>query len=306
VGHQAGLNQEAPIGEFGTSPVPLQKAWRTAMTVLPGMRLEISDKVYRLRGAGQETAPFTSVHPGFSLDDAYWVVEDQRRRREAAGDRIVGRKIGFTNRAAWAGYGISGPIWNYLYERTTWNLGERSRLSIAGWPNVRMETEMAFGLCAPPDPGMDEEALLACIEWAALDFEVCTSIFPDWTFKVADAAATGVHVGLFLGPRRAVAEDRPFWRRALGSFSATLACEGGNSVSGGGSQVLGSPLAALAYLVRELDHYGGVPLQAGDIVTTGTLTTALPALPGQRWRAQVSGIPLDAIVLDLEPMQGSE
>lgn len=276
------------------------------MTRPAPLRAEIADEVFRSRGAGREVSPFTSRYEGFSLEDAYWVVEDQRRRREAEGDRIVGRKIGFTNAAAWAGYGISGPIWNYLYDRTTWDLETRSRLSIEGWPNVRMETEVALGLAAAPDPRMDEAALLACVEWAALDFEVCTSIFPEWRFQVADAAATGVHVGLFLGPRHSIGQDSAVWGEALRTFSATLACEGGSSAVGGGAQVLGSPIAALGHLVRELERFGGLPLQAGDIVTTGTLTAALPALPGQRWRASASGIPFNDIVVDLDPAQHAD
>ena len=38
--------------------------------------------------------------------------------RRARGENIVGRKISFTNRAVWNGYGISGPIWNYLFDST--------------------------------------------------------------------------------------------------------------------------------------------------------------------------------------------
>ncbi|RAZ84772.1 hydratase [Mesorhizobium hawassense] len=222
-----------------------------------------------------------------------------RRRREANGERVVGRKIGFTNSAAWAGYGITGPIWNYLYDTTTSDLSEKASLDVANWPNVRMEAEVALGLCAAPDSRMDELELLGCVQWAALDFEVCTSIFPDWRFKVADGAATGVHVALLVGPRHAIEDDRERWGRQLQSFSATLASNDGASAIGGGSQVLGSPIKAFAYLVRELERFGGEPLKTGDIVTTGTLTVALPAQSGQRWRASASGIPFEEISLDL-------
>lgn len=260
---------------------------------------DIADEVQNTRDVLREVSPFTSRYPNFGLADAYWVVEEIRRRREANGERIVGRKIGFTNSAAWAGYGISGPIWNYLYDQTTFDLGVKTSLAVAHWPNVRMEAEVALGLCAPPDPRMDEHDLLSCVEWAALGFEVCTSIFPEWRFNVADAAATGVHVALLLGSRHSIKSDRERWGKQLHSFSVTLACENGSAAVGGGSQVLGSPLAALAYLVRELERFGGQPLKSGDIVITGTLTVALPAQSGQRWRAQPLEIPFKDISLDL-------
>ena len=38
-----------------------------------------------------------------------------------------------------------------------------------------------------------------------------------------------------------------------------------------------------------LARYGGEPLRAGEFVTTGTLTQALPAGPGDRWRAEAKG-----------------
>jgi 2-oxo-3-hexenedioate decarboxylase len=39
------------------------------------------------------------------------------------------------------------------------------------------------------------------------------------------------------------------------------------------------------------------PLAAGEVVTTGTLTDALPIAPGQRWRARLDGLPLPGIEL---------
>ena len=49
------------------------------------------------------------------------------------------------------------------------------------------------------------------------------------------------------------------------------------------------PIQALKYLVRELARHGGEPLRAGEFVTTGTLTEALPAASGERWRAEAMG-----------------
>ena len=248
----------------------------------------IADEVFSMMATPREVLPFSDRFPGFELGDAYGIVNEIRRRREARGERVVGRKIGFTNAAAWAGYGISGPIWNYLYDTTTIDLPPQGgAFPLGAWPNVRMETEVALGLCEAPEPEMEDDDLLGCIEWAALDFEVCTSIFPGWRFKVADAATTGVHVALLLGARHPVGEARKRWADQLASFSVTLSEAAGAHASGGGAQVLGSPIKALKYLVRELARHGGDPLRAGEFVTTGTLTEALPAASGERWRAEV-------------------
>jgi 2-oxo-3-hexenedioate decarboxylase len=246
-----------------------------------------------------EIEPFTTRYPGFDLGDAYAIVSEVRRRREARGERIVGRKIGFTNAKAWAGYGIAAPIWNYLYDRTTLDLTGDDIFALGQRPNVRMEVEIALGLSAAPAPDMDEDALLGCVEWVALAFEVCSSVFPGWRFKVPDPASTGVHVALLIGPRRTIAGDRAPWRADLASFTAVLSEDGGARAEGGGAQVLGSPLSAFGHLVRELARYGGEPLGPGDVVTTGTLTEALPARAEERWRASVAGVPLEGIEVRL-------
>ena len=260
----------------------------------------IADEVFGMMAAPREVSPFSDRFPGYDLEDAYGVVNEIRRRREARGERVVGRKFGFTNAAAWAGYGISGPIWNYLDDTTTFDLPPPGgAFPLGAWPNVRMETEVALGLCEAPEPDMEDDDLLGCIEWAALDFEICTSIFPSWRFKVADAATTGVHVALLLGARHPVGEARKRWADRLASFSITLSEEAGAHASGGGAQVLGSPIKALKYLVREVTRHGGEPLRAGEFVTTGTLTEALPAAPGELWRAEPGGADFGNIEIQL-------
>lgn len=259
----------------------------------------IAGEVYESLVAPREVKPFTERFAEFDLGDSYRIVEDMRRRREARGERVVGRKIGFTNSAAWAGYGISGPIWNYLYDKTTLDLSTVKSFPVRSWPNVRMETEVAFGLSRAPGKTMDEAALLGCIEWAALDFEICTSIFPDWKFKVADAAATGVHVALLIGERHSIADDPSRWAVQLESFGASLSEAAGACSTGGGREVLGSPIKALGHLVHEMARYGAEPLRAGDIVTTGTLTKALPACAGEVWRASVKGAQFSEIEIAL-------
>ncbi|GLS17141.1 2-keto-4-pentenoate hydratase [Labrys miyagiensis] len=260
----------------------------------------IADEVFANMADPREVAPFSDRYAGFGLEDAYEVVREIRRRREARGERVVGRKIGFTNVAAWSGYGISGPIWNYLYDSTTLDLPlPDDSFSTGSWPNIRMETEVALGLRTAPEPGMGDEELLNCVAWAALDFEICTSIFPGWRFKAADAAATGVHVALLLGTRHPISGSRTRWAGELASFSATLSEIGGAHSVGGGAQVLGSPIKAMGCLVRELARYGGEPLRAGEFVTTGTLTQALPALPGELWRSVVQGVDFEGIEIRL-------
>ena len=67
---------------------------------------------------------------------------------------------------------------------------------------------------------------------------------------------------------------------------------------GHASNVLGGPLSAVRHLVELLSHDpDNPPLGAGEIVSTGTLTRALPVKAGETWTTKLKGIELDDISL---------
>ena len=69
-------------------------------------------------------------------------------------------------------------------------------------------------------------------------------------------------------------------------------------VNGGGANVLDSPLLAAAHLFSVLkDQPQFEPVQAGEIVTTGTLTAALPIHPGETWSTALSGLALPGLTI---------
>jgi 2-oxo-3-hexenedioate decarboxylase len=117
---------------------------------------------------GRQIASFSARIPDFTLDDAYRVTAAMRQTRVNRGERVLGRKIGFTNRTIWAEYNVYAPIWGFVYDRTLRNLAETGgAFPLAGLGEPRIEPEIVFGLSRAPTPGMDDRALLACIEWVA-------------------------------------------------------------------------------------------------------------------------------------------
>ena len=59
--------------------------------------------------------------------------------------------------------------------------------------------------------------------------------------------------------------------------------------------VLDGPLSALRHLVSVLENDPYNPdLQAGEIITTGTLTRAFPVQRGEVWRTDLFGLDLPA------------
>lgn len=249
----------------------------------------IARELYALLGTGRQVEPFSSRDPDFDLSQAYEVVEALRVLRQTRGETPVGRKIGFTNRAIWTNYNISGPIWNYMFDTTVRDLADaHHRFPVGNLPEPRIEPEIVFGLRAAPQSGMDERACLDCIEWVAHGFEFVYSIFPGWNFSAADAAAAyGVHAGLLIGARHPVSGETETWLSALAGFSVSLERDQVRR-EGHARNVLGGPISALKFLADELARFPvSHPLQAGEIVTTGTLTEAMPVSPGEEWHTAI-------------------
>ena len=250
----------------------------------------------------QQIEPPSQREREFDLDLAYRIAAEIRLIREARGERVIGRKIGFTNRTIWPEYGVYAPIWGYVYDTTVHPLPARTAFDLNSVVEPRIEPEIVFGLSRAPQPDMDERALLPCIEWVAHGFEIVQSVFPGWRFAASDTvAAFGLHGALLIGPRHTIAPtETGEWFDALSTFQITLKRNGADVEHGSGANVLDGPLSALRHLVDLLENDSSNPnLSAGDIVSTGTLTRALPIAPGERWSTKLSGIQLSEIDLTL-------
>jgi 2-keto-4-pentenoate hydratase len=245
----------------------------------------------------RQIPPFSSRPDGLTIDDAYRVTPRVRKIYQARGSKVVGRKIGFTNRTIWDQYGVYQPIWGYVFDETAKHLAETETLALQPFSEPRIEPEIIFGLGSTPSAEMDELALSSCIAWVALGFEIVQSIFPGWKFTAADTvAANGVHGALLIGPSQPFAPRASEWLRTLSGFEIDLHCNGQLIDRGHAGNVLDGPLSALRHLVGLLAADPINPLlAAGEIISTGTLTKAMPVAAGEVWTATPTGIALDAI-----------
>lgn len=262
----------------------------------------VADAALAALTSHRQIPTFSSSPCGLTLGDAYRVMPILRAGFEARGEKIVGRKIGFTNREMWKVYKVDAPIWGYATDRTVHRLADTPVQHVRDFAEPRIEPEIIFGLKASPAPDMNEAGLLDCIDWLSLGYEVVQSIYPDWKFTAADTvAANGVHGALLIGNRHAIAPRKAEWQDELATFTVELYCNGMLRQRGGGALVLGSPLLALRHLAKLLAGDTANPeLRAGEIISTGTLTLAMPVCAGESWTTKVAGIPLEEIALRFE------
>ena len=65
---------------------------------------------------------------------------------------------------------------------------------------------------------------------------------------------------------------------------------------GRAGNVMEGPLSTLRYVMDLLaEDFANPPLAPGEIITTGTLTKALPVRPGETWMTALQGVALGGI-----------
>ncbi len=266
--------------------------------------LRFADDLLQARDEGRTTARPSEHDASFDLDAGYQVGRIAHEQMVERGYRVAGRKIGFTNPAMWQAFGVAAPLWAHVYHQTVF-FAEQGvcRLPLGRKIAPRLEPEIVLKLrSAVPADATTAEAVLACVEWAALGFEIVDCHYPDWKFTAGDAVASfGMHAALVVGTPLVLPHDDPAVMTAqLAEVEVTLSRGDELVASGFGRNALGGSLLSVAHLVRVLaTQPWAAPLAAGDVVTTGTLTNPAPVQRGEVWTATAQGMPLEKLTFEL-------
>jgi len=225
---------------------------------------------------------FSELYPRMHMDDAYAIQAEWVRQKVAAGDGIVGWKIGLTSKAMQAALSIDIPDSGVLLESMLFDSG----VSIPPdrFIQPRIEAEIAFMTRAPLDPARLAPAeILEAIEYVAPALEILDTRIHRRDPKsgrlrtvldtIADNAA---NAGVVLG--EPVHDFRNLDLRWIG---AIVSRNGEVEETGLGAGVLGNPLTSVAWLVQRLADYGD-RVEAGQLVLAGSFVRPVEAPSGSR------------------------
>lgn len=208
----------------------------------------------------------TARHPEATVEDSYAIQRIWRERNEAAGRRLVGRKIGLTSRAMQQATGITEPDYGVMFDDTVHENG--SVIDTTQFSNVRIEVELAFVLAKPlSGPHCTVMDVLRATEYVTPALEILNSHIElegrTIVDTISDNAAYG---GLVLGgnPVKPDAVDLR-WIAAMLYRNETIEETG---VAGG---VLNHPATGVAWLANKL-HQHGDSLGAGEVILAGSFT----------------------------------
>lgn len=250
--------------------------------------MSIDHQLYadRLRSAyaGPTIAPIRHAEPDATIDDAYRIQAMNRDHWLRDGRRIVGAKIGLTSKAVQKQLGVDQPDSGVLFADMAISEGEPAPTGRLLQPKVEAEIAFCLGrdIANLPD---DPSALVNAIAFASPALEIVDSRIADWDIKMVDTIADNASSGLFvLGGARVDV-------RGLDLTTCTMRMDRNGLVAseGRGAACLGNPLNALAWLAA-MRLRDGDPLVAGDIILSGALGPMVPALPSDRFTAEIEGV----------------
>jgi 2-keto-4-pentenoate hydratase len=254
---------------------------------------------------GQTVPTLPSARPGFDLNLAYEVEATLKRFRESEGARAVGLKVGYANKALWRALKLETLAWAHMYDDTVhYSENNSIVLTLAPHRSLKIEPEIVFGLKEPiTAEGIDATAALEATEWLAIGFEIIDCPFADWKFQPADFVASfGLHAALVIGERLPVRPDSiATLLDELPRFKVRVLKNQEFAEEGSGRNCLRSPALCLAELgTAIIRRFPNDPLSAGDIVSSGTLTSGHPTEKGDTWTVEVDGLPLPPLTLQLD------
>ncbi|MBC7519583.1 MAG: 2-oxopent-4-enoate hydratase, partial [Sandarakinorhabdus sp.] len=137
------------------------------------------EELYRALRDRRTVVPLIARDPALTIDDAYAISLDALARRQADGERVVGKKIGVTSKAVQDMLGVHQPDFGFLTDRM-WVRGDID-IDALGLIQPRAEAEIAFFLKSPlAGPGVTAADVIAAPASIAPCFEIVDSRIADW------------------------------------------------------------------------------------------------------------------------------
>lgn len=245
---------------------------------------QYGDELYQAFVSRRVIAPLLSREPQIRIEDAYRIQERFIARRLAAGETIVGKKIGATSKPVQDFLGVYQPDFGMLTSGMLFADGDTLDLSRMIQPKA--EAELAFVLKHDlKGPGITAMDVIRATDYVVPCFEVVDSRIRDWQIKIQDTVADNASCGVFV-----LGTSRGDPRRLDITLAGMVLEKNGEVFSTGvGAAVQGSPANAVAWLANTLGELG-IPFKAGEVILSGSQSALVPVADGDELVCRVGGL----------------
>lgn len=242
------------------------------------------DALYEAWRARRTIAPLLEQEPDITLADAYRIQLRYIERRVAAGETIVGKKIGVTSKPVQDFLGVFQPDFGQLTSGMVYQEGDTIDLDTLIQPKA--EAELAFVLKEDlQGPGITAMDVIRATDYVTPCFEIVDSRITDWKIKIQDTVADNASCGVYVLGK---AKGDP---RKLDITLAGMVLEKNGEIfsTGVGAAVQGSPANAVAWLANTLGELG-IPFKAGEVILSGSQSALVPVVDGDELVCTVGGL----------------
>ena len=242
------------------------------------------DELYNAFVGRHTLAPLAERIPELTLDDAYRIQERFIARRVAAGETIVGKKIGVTSKAVQNLLGVYQPDFGQLTSGMVCKAGESIDLNALIQPKA--EAELAFVLKRDlKGPGITAMDVIHATDYVAPCFEIVDSRIHNWKIGIRDTVADNASCGVYvLGDVRGDPRDID-----LALAGMVLEKNGELFSTACGAAVQGSPANAVAWLANTLGTLG-IPFLAGEVILSGSQSALVSVVDGDVLTCTIGGL----------------
>lgn len=216
----------------------------------------------------------TASYPDMTVEDSYAVQKLWRARGEAAGRRLVGRKIGLTSKVMQEATGITEPDYGAIFADQVYENG--AVIEHAQYSNVRIEVELAFVLKEDlAGPNVTVFDVLRATEYVVPALEILSSRIEMEGRTIVDTISDNAALGAMVyggNPVDPATVDMR-WVSALLYRNEQI------EDTGVAAAVLNHPANGVAWLANKLAAHGD-SLRAGEIILAGSFTKPMWVHPG--------------------------
>lgn len=245
---------------------------------------QYGDELYHCWLNRRTVAPLREREPDITIEDAYRIQERFVARRVAAGEAIVGKKIGATSKPVQDFLGVYQPDFGMLTSGMVYQEGDTIDLGTLIQPKA--EAELAFVLKEDlKGPGVTAMDVIRATDYVLPCFEIVDSRVTAWNIKIQDTVADNASCGVYVLGK---AKGDP---RKLDITLAGMVLEKNGEVfsTGVGAAVQGSPANAVAWLANTLGELG-IPFKAGEVILSGSQSALVPVVDGDELVCTVGGL----------------
>jgi len=255
----------------------------------PDQLAQAAQDLYQAEQTGAQTGLLSQRFEGMDMDDAYAIQHALVQRKLAAGEQIIGWKIGLTSKAMQSALNIDIPDSGVLFDTMRFDNG--AYIPKGRFIQPRVEAEIAFVMkFGVSGANVTADDIRAATDYVVPSLEILDTrilrqdpntgrarIIVD---TISDNAA---NAGVVLGTKKHRIGDTDLrWVGAIVSRNGEV------EETGLGAGVLNDPVESMVWLVRRLAQYGQ-GIRAGDIVLSGSFIRPIECPSGSQIHADFGG-----------------